>query len=668
MSEPEELILEGAHFATRLARDAWARYAAGQSPTSVQLASVRRRLELFLTALFGAAIPIAALEPPPPVTWLGRLARGRADARRTPPICATDGIRVYLAGTLDLAGSRDETLRMYRLLAVQQAARCARGSQRAFVRLRTPVTRDLFMLAEAEAVDRWVVEHAPGFADDVNRARSAALGARQTGRQRPLNDIERAARTLLAAKAGVATLELPPGAVADAVAAWAECSAPSYLDGSNYEPIAPVLYWGQVLDATALCASPWHSSGSKPADCPPRPPRVAEMRRRPRSRQAEDDEDDQGSGTWVIRADEPQESVEDAFGLQRPADRDQHADPDGLADSLSDLPAARVVRTPEPPREVLRSGDSLRVAARADAAPVSRTGIAYPEWDYRTQHYRHHGAIVRQPDPAAGDVAWVHAMLARDARLVRRVRTRFERLRPRPVRLFRQPDGADIDVAAYVTGAADRRAGVTADDRLYVATRPARRELAVALLLDVSASTDAWVSPSRRIVDVAKEAMLIVCEALDALGDAYALFAFSGESAEHVAVPSLKGFSEPSSLLVRRRIAALDANAYTRLGAPIRHVTAALCRQRATSRLLLLLSDGKPNDVDLYEGRYGLEDTRQAVAEAHRQGVTVFCLTIDREAPSYAGRIFGRSGFAVLHRPEQLPTVVVEVLRQLVRM
>ncbi len=209
---------------------------------------------------------------------------------------------------------------------------------------------------------------------------------------------------------------------------------------------------------------------------------------------------------------------------------------------------------------------------------------------------------------------------------------------------------------------------MTADDRLYVAMRPARRELAVALLLDVSASTDAWVSPSRRIVDVAKEAMLIVCEALDALGDAYALFAFSGESAEHVAVPSLKGFSEPSSLLVRRRIAALDANAYTRLGAPIRHVTAALCRQRATSRLLLLLSDGKPNDVDLYEGRYGLEDTRQAVAEAHRQGVTVFCLTIDREAPSYAGRIFGRSGFAVLHRPEQLPTVVVEVLRQLVRM
>jgi nitric oxide reductase NorD protein len=264
-------------------------------------------------------------------------------------------------------------------------------------------------------------------------------------------------------------------------------------------------------------------------------------------------------------------------------------------------------------------------------------------------------------------MSWVAASLSRHARLVRRVRMRFERLRRRPVRLFRQADGADIDIASYVTAAADRRAGVVTDGRFYVAVRPARRELAVALLLDVSASTDAWVSTNRRIVDVEKDAMLIVCEALDALGDPYGLFAFAGEGAEHVLVPTLKSFGEPSSTLVRRRIAALDSDGYTRLGAPIRHVTAALCRQQAASRLLLLLSDGKPNDIDFYEGPYGLEDTRQAVAEARRQSVVVFCLTVDREAPRYAARIFGHTGFAVLHKPEQLPNVVVEVLRQLVR-
>ena len=170
--------------------------------------------------------------------------------------------------------------------------------------------------------------------------------------------------------------------------------------------------------------------------------------------------------------------------------------------------------------------------------------------------------------------------LSRHAGLVRRVRTRFERLRPRRVRLFRQIDGTDVDICAYVTAAADRQAGVAMDGRLYVASRAARRELAVALLLDVSASTDAWVSANRRIVDVEKEAMLVVCEALDALGDRYALFGFSGEGPTHVDVLQLKGFEEPSSLQIRRRIAALDSDGYTRLGASIRHVTAALCRER----------------------------------------------------------------------------------------
>ena len=166
---------------------------------------------------------------------------------------------------------------------------------------------------------------------------------------------------------------------------------------------------------------------------------------------------------------------------------------------------------------------------------------------------------------------------------------------------------------------------------------------------------------------VEKDAALIVCEALDALGDGYALFAFSGEGPDHVRVVTLKGFTEPSTLLVRRRIAGMEADGYTRLGAALRHVTATLCRQPAASRLLLLLSDGKPNDVDLYEGTYGVEDTRQAVAEARRQGTTVFCLTVDRRAPEYAARIFGPKGFSVLHKPNQLPRVLVEVLRHLVR-
>jgi nitric oxide reductase NorD protein len=129
----------------------------------------------------------------------------------------------------------------------------------------------------------------------------------------------------------------------------------------------------------------------------------------------------------------------------------------------------------------------------------------------------------------------------------------------------------------------------------------------------------------------------------------------------------LKRFDEAAGIReVHRRIAGLEPDGYTRAGAAIRHATADLARQAARHRLLLLLSDGRPNDVDQYEGRYGVEDTRTAVAEARLQGVHVFCLTVDREAPRYATRVFGRD-FAVLSRAERLPTVLTALLRDLIR-
>ena len=274
---------------------------------------------------------------------------------------------------------------------------------------------------------------------------------------------------------------------------------------------------------------------------------------------------------------------------------------------------------------------------------------------------------MRETTPLLGDRNWVLSALARHRSLVWRVRTRFERLRPRRIRIGRQAEGPELDIAEYVNAAADARAGVTGEDRFYVDVRPARRELSVALLVDMSASTDSWVAGQQRIVDVEKDALLVVCEALAALGDRYTILAFAGETAEHVSIVPLKRFTDPADDRVRRRIAALEPDGYTRIGAAIRHATAALSSQATERRLLLILSDGKPNDVDVYEGPYGIEDARQAVAEARMQNVDVFCLTIDREAPRYAPRIFGRAGFTVLRRTNQLPEVLIEVLRRMIR-
>lgn len=665
MAEPEELLIEGAHVATRFARDAWRRYGPHTAASVLPLSAVRARLELFVTALFSETIPVVALEPPAPQTWLRRLAYGRAPALRVDPFASgTDGRRVCLPAELPLQQTDGATVACYLLLAVQQAARVVRGTPRTALAIGSDDTRNWFVLAEAVAVDRWVASQVPGLRDALRAVRADAL-ARRPGAT-SASPIEQLVRFVLGSDPAGPVPGLPDLPTPAASLTWARTRPPAGGAPRRHPPLTPVGYWGQAFDPAVLRAS-----GSLPdAAAVPQPAerRVSEMRRRPRARQAPDDEDDDGTGTWVIRADEPMESVEDPFGLQRPIDRGDDADPDGLGDSLSDLPEARMVRTPEQAREVLRSGEELTSEGGAAPAPPPRCGIVYPEWDHRIAQYRERGAVVRERAAPLGDSRWAASALARHAALVRRVRARFERLRPRPMRLDRQPDGPEVDIGAYVTAAADLRAGTPIDNRMYTATRPARRELAVALLVDVSASTDSWVTSDRRIVDVEKEALLVVGEALDALGDRYGIFAFSGEGPEDVAVLSLKTFDEAIGLDVRRRIAALDADRYTRIGAPIRHLTAALGRERAPRRLLLILSDGKPNDVDLYEGQYGVEDARQAIAEARRQGVAVFSLTVDREAPRYAARLFGRGGFAVLHRAEQLPAVLIDVLRELIRL
>lgn len=667
MAEPEELILEGAHFATRVAREAWRRYGTPAADRATSLTAVRARLELFLSALFRTSISIAPMEPPAPASWLARLARDRPRERYDPRLrSGTDGRRVWLPGALPPTPWGEDALALYRLLAVEQGSRLIRGTAQAAAQIESLETRDWFLFAEAAVIDRWIGLEVPGLAGTLRAARAHAHATRTTRRPSAIDLlIETQIRALLVADPLTPPLVSGSGGSPEQSLAWARAHVVCG-DRRRYRAVSLPWYWGSIFPAprSLVPASPYQPGD--PGRRTPRP-RVADMRRRPQVRHAAENEDDAHAGTWVIRADEPQESVEDPLGLQRPADRDDDADPEGLADSLSDLPEARLVRTAAPPREVLRAAEPVDRFAERAAAPAGRRGLAYPEWDYRLHAYRPRGAIVRQPAAPLGDAAWVDAIRARHAQLVRRVRARFERLRPRYVRLNRQPDGSEPDISAWVDAFAGVRAGVAMDGRVYVEHRPARRELAVALLADVSASTDAWVSDTRRIVDVEKEALLVVCEALDALDDRYGIFAFSGEGADSVAVVPLKTFDERRSPAVERRIAALDADGYTRVGAAIRHVTAVLGRERTARRLLLILSDGKPNDVDVYEGPYGVEDTRQAVAEARRQGVSVFCLTVDREAPHYAGRIFGRDGFAILRRTDGLPSVVIEVLQRLLR-
>ena len=664
MSEPEDVLLDGAHHATLFVQRLWRRHLGTEPQAELRLVDVRGRLELFVRAAFGADLTIGVAEPPPPLSLFARLGRRipkhLADRRALP---STDGARIRLPRSLPADPDEAAALSHYRLLAAETAARAARGT--AGFLPADALTRDLFLIREAIEVDGFLASELPGLLPHLRAARAAERAARpgielMTARERMVED------------ALVAALTADPRSRLrndgpDASRAWAEAEAERIRSHAGpYRGVPAVSIWGLITSPTD--APVRRTMAGTPDDTEAaRKQKISFMMRRPRVRQPADDEDDDNVGIWMIQLDDPQEHVEDPMGLQRPTDRDDEVDPDDLADSLSELPEARLVTSPGRPAEILASDDPPPTGIADVQRGPSRHGFVYPEWDYRTGAYHARGAIVHERVPPLGDAAWAERVLAERAGLLRIVRRRFERLRPRRHRLGRQLDGEEIDLSAYVSSFADRRAGLSPDGRLYEAIRPARRDVAIALLVDVSGSTDSWVTEQLRVVDVEKEALLVVCSALDALGDPYTILAFSGEGPEHVSLLSLKGFDERPGMHIHRRIAALEPDRYTRMGAALRHATARLMQKPARHRLLLLLSDGKPNDVDLYEGRYGVEDARQAVAEARMQGLHPFCVTVDRHAPAYMPRIFGAGGYSVLHHPEHLPGVLVEVLRRLVR-
>ncbi|HKP74659.1 MAG TPA: VWA domain-containing protein, partial [Longimicrobiaceae bacterium] len=330
---------------------------------------------------------------------------------------------------------------------------------------------------------------------------------------------------------------------------------------------------------------------------------------------------------------------------------------------------------PDPEAEL---GDQSAGSESADAPPppdpfpppprparaAERDAFTYPEWDWKAQRYVDRASTVRVAGTVLAEGTWAADVLRAHAPIVRRLREKFERLRARRVRLTRQREGDELDLAACVDALIDRHTGHPPDDRLYLQVRPARRGLAIALLVDISGSTDERMG-SARIIDLEKVALLLTCEALDALGDEYAVLTFSGKGADHVRLRMVKGFAERAGDAVRRRIAALRPEGYTRLGPAVRHATALLARPGAGHRLLLILSDGRPNDVDQYSGRYGIEDSRQAIAEARQAGVYPFCITVDKKGPAYISRIFGPSGHVILREADHLPLALSQAVRQL---
>jgi nitric oxide reductase NorD protein len=293
-------------------------------------------------------------------------------------------------------------------------------------------------------------------------------------------------------------------------------------------------------------------------------------------------------------------------------------------------------------------------------ADQDRDAVLYNEWDYKRRHYRKNWCVLRETDVQAGDAAFVENTVVKYALQVSQLRRTFEMLRGEDRWMKQQQGGDEIDLDAVISAYADMHTGVELTERLFIERHKAERDIAVMFMVDMSGSTKGWINEAER------EALAILCEALEVLGDRYAIYGFSGITRKRCEIYRIKRFSEKYDDTVRRRIAGIQPHDYTRMGVAIRHLTALLNAVDARTKLLITLSDGKPDDYsDNYRGEYGVEDTRQALIEAHRGGVHPFCITIDREAREYLPRMYGAVNYTLIDDVGRLPLKVADVYRRL---
>jgi nitric oxide reductase activation protein len=333
-------------------------------------------------------------------------------------------------------------------------------------------------------------------------------------------------------------------------------------------------------------------------------------------------------------------------------------------------------------------------------AGVQDSYYAYDEWDYVANDYRRNWCRLREM-PMVGDEGDFFARtLERYSELLPLVRRHFQRIRPASYRLVRGlEDGEEIDLDRMVEARVSLHMGESPDTRVYKARKKEARDVATLFLLDMSASTDepiqreprrfaeddnteddwlkAWqrrptnTERPRRIIDVNKEALVIMAQALEEIGDSYAIMGFSGHGRDNVEFYVIKEFNDQLSDDVRSRVGAVEPKRSTRMGTAIRHVREKFKDVSSMSRHVILLSDGFPQDFDYGQDRrsntYGIQDTMVALKELELSGVLPFCITVDRTGHDYLREMCQSSRYLVIDDIKSLPRELPKIYEQIVR-
>ncbi len=539
-----------------------------------------------------------------------------------------DGTAIHLPAVVDLFAERSLNRDLYFWLAAYVA------TAPSFTPPADPVLSDLWRIETGRKNSALVIQQFPGMAARYGRLTQALLGCRRRG---TLPQTERWIEEFAQLALTVPLRHPLPDAVRPKVAA-----APA-----GYLPMLPLPIWPDFRGRSELSPSERDDLPSDQAgdDRQARPSHEATRKR---------DADDRKRDPFILNRFEKILAMAEMVNVDRPSDDSEEDDP-AAAEELEEIALSE---TRERPKSKFHFDLDLSPEA---ADPTMIDGeFTYPEWDFRKSQYLadHCRVVVGSPSDK------VDQAIVSDAALVRKVRRQFETLRPKRELRRAQLDGDQIDLEAAIRSRIDFIATGQPDDRIYGCARPASHELATSILVDVSLSTDSWVD-NRRVLDVEMQALDVLARGLQSCGDRFAIKTFTSRRRDWVRIDNIKDFDETFSAKTAGRIASLRPGYYTRMGAAIRHVSRQLESDGARKKLLLILTDGKPNDVDHYEGRFALEDSRKAVMEARTKGQTVFAVTVDRSAGDYLPAIFGRSGFALVSDISKLPSALPAIYRSL---
>lgn len=292
----------------------------------------------------------------------------------------------------------------------------------------------------------------------------------------------------------------------------------------------------------------------------------------------------------------------------------------------------------------------------------------YPEWDYNTNIFKPDWVSLYEAKHPAANASDIDGILNKHKDIVKLLKRILDKLKPQQyMRVRFQEDGSELDIDTAIKSLIDYRCGAIPDNRINVSYEHSGRNIAVMLLLDLSASLkEIPEGQTQSILELSQEAVSLLAWTIDQLGDKYAIAGFNSDTRHNVRYYHIKGYSEKFDDAVKSRLAAISSNYSTRMGAPIRHAAHYLSAQQADKKLLLILTDGEPSDIDVKDEKYLINDTKKAIDELSSSVISSFCISLDKKADNYIGDIFGNRYLVIDHinrLPEKLPQLFMSLTK-----